>query len=196
MALLFACFPVAPVLCQELPQAPSEPRPILRMVPQEFISHTLRLELEIPFSEKSSLQISPGITSAENTDNYISLRGAGLELTKKSYLWLAKSPLSGFYGAINASYHHYQIEDFYSYNQYGYPLPGQEEEVNRWAGNLLLGYQFIIKDAVAIDLFAGGGIRAGRRANSSNTQQFNNGILDPRYNGIAPKAGVSIGVVL
>ena len=183
---------------QTEPAAAPEVRHLLRLVPQEFLVHTFRTDWEFRTGPKASVQVSPSFTSAENTGEYKRITGAGLELQRKFYLRTEEVSLRGFYGGLAASYHRYSLTDA-NYYRYDY-LTGvtyyepRKERVNRFAANLVLGYQFLLKEVIALDVYAGGGIRASQSDQDNNLESYH--LFDPRYNGIAPKVGFSVGVVL
>ena len=173
-------------------KVPVPAKNVVKIIPFQFFLNTFQCEWEIATKNKTSITIIPSITAKDNSNfNQEKILGAGLGITKKFYLEANRENLDGFYGAINASYKYFEAERI---NYSGFPGPDTVlVYLHAIEFNLLMGYQAIISEIVAIDLYMGGGLRKAIINNDDDTRYKR--FLQIGYSGVNPKIGFSIGVV-
>ena len=87
----------------------------------------------------------------------------------------------GYYYATYDENNNY-IEDLW------YPYEDSYEIKNYQLG-MIMGYQFIFSDVIALEFFLGGGIQYA----DSNRSSYNNTPFDKSYTGVVPKVGFNFG---
>ncbi|MCH8318211.1 MAG: hypothetical protein IIA88_06905 [Bacteroidetes bacterium] len=172
-------------------KAPVPAKNVVKIIPFQFFLNTFQCEWEIATKNKSSITIIPSITAKDKSGfNQEKILGAGLGITRKFYLEVNRENLDGFYGAIHASYKYFEAERI---NYYWYPgTDTVHVYLHTIEFNLLMGYQAIISEIVAIDLYMGGGLR---KATINNDDTYYKRFLRIGYSGVNPKIGFSIGII-
>lgn len=170
----------------------------VKIVPLQFFVNTFQCDWEIAMNNKSSITITPSITAKDKGQiigsNLEKIIGAGLGITKKFYLEANRENLDGFYGGLHASYKYFEAERITNYNNWN-PYPPSDTVlvyIHAAAFNVLMGYQVIISEIVALDIYMGGGIR---KTFINNDDTYYKRFLRIGYSGVNPKIGFTFGVV-
>ena len=160
----------------------AEPKNAVKLVPFQFLFSTFQFDWETGKVPQSSIQITPSLTVLDEGSDKI--LGGGLGLTKKFYLQPSLIRLQGFYAGAHAAYKYFNIEN---------NINDSLSVINIHAIelHLIMGYQVIVEEIIAVDLYFGGGMRkAFCDKDCSDFQK----IFNIGYSGINPKIGFSIGI--
>lgn len=67
--------------------------------------------------------------------------------------------------------------------------------IHAYGGGILFGFKLTVIERLVFDAYVGGGIRRTNDYKEDNIENYyyDDGLTDPGYNGIAPKAGVTVG---
>lgn len=126
------------------------------------------------------------------------LRGFGVSITPKNYLFKAQDSISkapfGLYAAPVLEYRYFRITGKRSVIQ----DPSGKEDFNRHLGlintGVLLGYQFPVFQVISLDLYVGGLFRISKYAGEKHLTKYKDW-TNFDYTGIIPTAGVRINVL-
>jgi len=160
----------------------AEPKNAVKLVPFQFLFSTFQFDWEIGKTPQSSIQITPSLTALDEGNEKI--LGGGLGLTKKFYLQPSLIRLQGFYAGVHAAYKYFNIENNINDTLFVTNIHAIEL-------HLIMGYQVIVEEIIAVDLYFGGGMR--KAICDKDCSAFGN-IFNIGYSGINPKIGFSIGV--
>ena len=175
---------------------------IYSFMPQYLINRGIRIDIEKQISGKHWIQICPQfyLSEKDNEDNFIydensfnSLIGGGLNVYHKIF---AHSDFTkhGLYFSYGVTYNYFEIEYF---DDYLGSTINAEATIHKVGFDINLGYQFMIKQIVSIDLFTGVGTRYSfMETNSDNKEKFNATYFGYNYTGNLLLLGVRIGVIL
>ena len=176
---------------------------VYSFVPQYLINSGIRIDIEKQISGKHWIQICPQFYLGENrNDNefrdgfkdYNNLLGGGLHLYHKIFVNWDESQKGGLYFSYGLTYDYFEIE--YDAYYLGNPIDAKAT-INKMGGDLILGYQFLIKKKLSIDLYTGVGSRYSiLDTNGDNENIFNDSYFDYNYSGNILLVGFRIGIVL
>lgn len=185
--------------------------------PFYMTKNMLKIDVDIALGNGNWLVISPVFAARENpaqeddyyyyddyySDEYNKLIGYGLTLGHRIY---GNTQPKGFYFSYQAGWKHFQMDyrnrswgniDFDGYDAITYDLFNMSTLIDKIGLDILVGYQLLIKDALILDFYFGGGIRYSFREFTGNLEkEFNSSITDYGYTGLLPQGGVRLGVVL
>ena len=171
----------------------------LKISPQHFAINGMHFELEKQLSAASpnSVIISPriyyGNVSSALTQRFTSsndeLFGYGLELGYRIYADKSQATPQGFYSAFAANYHYFQFkypgqETFEYIGDDGLKYIGTrdamvQENVNRYSGNVTMGYQLLLlQDKFVLDLYTGGGVKLSSSDSQEPRSRYSMGAYD------------------
>lgn len=183
------------------PQEEKTHENIYSFVPQYLINRGIRVDIEKQLTQRHFLQICPQFYLSEkeednfvNSDNQFSyLIGGGLNIYDK--IFVAESYKDyGLYFSYGLSYNYFYIEYL---DDSGESELSAEANISKLGGDLILGYQFFIRDLVSIDIYTGLGTRISfMDADGSDTDRFNTGYFGYNYTGNILLLGLRIGVIL
>jgi hypothetical protein len=166
-----------------------------------LINRGIRVDIEKQLSQKHFLQICPQFyLSEKQEDTFIDsqnqfsyLIGGGLNIYDK--IFAAESYKDyGLYFSYGLSYSYFYIE--YLDNSGASELSAKGN-ISKLGGDLILGYQFFIRDLVSIDLYTGLGTRVSfMDADGADTDRFNTGFFGYNYTGNILLLGFRLGVIL
>ena len=184
------------------------PRTILKTSPQHFVINALKLGVE-RFNASHTKSLAVFITARiQGDDNeFDGYNGLAGELQYRKYISPMKAYFTGknkkFYRGIYAagfvqggaySGEFKQTSMWYPHLDYDY-----SEKVSNWAVGFSIGYHRTIWEVIFIDAYLGGGVQWCESVLSGpqipDFARYDT-IVDPDYKGIAPKAGVQIGIAL
>jgi hypothetical protein len=179
-----------------------EPRKnIYSFVPQYLINRGIRIDIEKQLSERHFLQICPQFYLSErDDDNFLNnknqftyLVGGGLSLYDKIFASGSYKDY-GLYFSYGLSYNYFYIEYIDDSNQSEISAYGN---IHKIGADLILGYQFFVRDLVSIDIYTGVGTRVSSMdADGADTDRFNTGFFGYNYTGNLLVLGLRLGVIL
>ncbi|MBN2520843.1 MAG: hypothetical protein JXB17_10090 [Bacteroidales bacterium] len=144
------------------------PSKIISFTPQYMINRGLKMNIERKLNECKWIQISPELYFANNNnsnggDHYNELIGAGISVHKKLFFNQNSGLFSpyvtnelGLYLSYGPSYNFFYLNYFSSDDNYGSQY---STYIHKIGGDVLIGYEFIIKNILIIDLYTGLGLR-------------------------------------
>src|SRR5688572_1947157 len=162
------------------PAATPACRNIIKLGPLKLTSSTMSLSYERAISPRSSLMITGLLTSATSNElSYagydVSAFGGGGDLEFRNYPLADYVPMKGYFVGVYTSFNHTAFDYKQvstSYYNANYPAP-EDEYITRYGGGITMGYQFLVKQRLAFDLYAGGGIRAVDSKMNNNSYYYN-----------------------
>ncbi len=132
------------------------------------------------------------------TDYKVTAFGGGGDVEFRTYPLVEFVPMKGFFVGLYGSFNYTSFE--YKENSSlssGYPVP-EDEYIARYGAGVLMGYQFIIKETIAFDVYAGGGIR---KVDTNIEDNYNGYYYNPYdilssgiSSGIYPRMGFNFGL--
>lgn len=181
---------------------PAIKRNIIKIAPFRLAASTMSISYERAFSPRSSFMVTGLLTSATK-DSYngydVIAFGGGGDVEFRTYPLVEYTPMKGYFVGLYGSFNHtnfdYQ-ENNSSYYNPGYPAP-TDEYITRFGTGIMMGYQFIIKETISFDLYAGGGIRKVQtNINHNNSYYYNpyDILSSGTSSGIYPRAGFNFGL--
>lgn len=204
-------------------QTLTTPRALFKVVPQSFAINTLKIGAEFFNKNRSksySLYLYGRFDSNNSNQTYYYgdefYKGLGGEFQYRKYIGPMKSYvtkrnknyLQGIYvsGYVQAA--SYKNEGEFIYYNYD-PNTGQqnnyrivvEESIGNWGTGFTIGVHRTLWSILFIDAYIGGGIQWSDTIHMStpalpNSYYSYSGITSPNYQGIMPKFGIQLGVVL
>lgn len=165
LLMLFAQFCIVQMATAQENQ---DPEKIFSFVPQTMILHGIRVDWERKINENKWIQLCPEVYFANGdysngNDEFNELVGAGLRLYKKRYvnnsIFVNNSSNVnelGIYLAAGPTYQYYHLNYLEDNNTEAYTY---KVDINKLGFDILIGYQFLIKDIVSIDIYTGLGAR-------------------------------------
>jgi hypothetical protein len=174
---------------------------IYSFVPQYLINRGIRVDIEKKISDRHYLQICPQFYLSEkegkefvndnNQFNY--LIGGGLNLYHKIFT-SEELKSSGIYLSYGLSYNYFNIEYIDDSGDYEYTA---KANINKFGGDLIIGYQFFIHEIVSFDFYTGLGTRLSyMNTDGNDKERFNSGYFGYNYTGNILILGFRVGVVL
>jgi len=171
-------------------------------VPQYLINRGIRIDIEKQIMPRHVLQLCPQFYlgekkesaeffKEENRFNY--LIGGGLNVYDKIFAFEDFKDY-GLYLSYGVSYNYFYIE--YIENTIGNPLSA-EANIHKVGADLIIGYQFFIRQIVSVDLFTGVGTRYSfMETTGTDNNRFNTGYYGYNYTGNIMLLGFRLGVIL
>lgn len=182
---------------------------IYSFVPQYLINRGIRLDIEKQITPRSLIQICPQFYLGEqkdfntndiyyndisyNEDDFNKVIGGGINIYHKIF---ANSNFldNGVYFSYGISYSYFEIDYFDEYLDNTINATGTIQKVG---GDLLIGYQFLFKNKLSIDLYTGVGTRLSEMdTNAEDADRFNTNYFSYNYNGNLMHLGFRIGLIL
>jgi len=192
---------------------------LVKVSPFHFFDGTLYISYEKALEDNRSFQLDGGFLLADNGKDYGWMGELQLRKYLYSSKLTGKHVLSGFFAGLYANGKYFKeynewrewntlIEPYwkYVYNKDGTENweesvwhQGEYEEVTikenydikQGEGGVIFGFQTIIKKALSLELYLGGGIR-GAQIDGKKLDRFHGS--DRGYTGVVPKAGFSLGI--
>jgi hypothetical protein len=197
LLILLALFSLLDLLAQEREKKET----IYSFVPQYLIKHGIRVDIEKQVSPRNFVQICPQFYLSErdednfweNRNAYSYLIGGGMNLYHKIFAF-EDYKTYGLYLSYGISYNFFSI-DYTDYS--GETDLSASGTIHKAGADLLVGYQFFIKEKLSIDIYTGLGTRYSiMEADGADTDRFNTGYTGYNYTGNIMQLGIRIGVIL
>lgn len=169
---------------------------VIAFHPFHLINNGIKIDYDRKVFDNHWIQISPQFYASERTDNrdsrnYKELLGIGASVFHRIYLG-NRRPSLGTYFSYGFSYTHYNLK----YDDDN-PIAGNllaETDINKFGGDLIIGYQTKAFERLIFDVYAGLGVRYSDRNFRGNTQrEFNKFMYDYGYTGNVLVLGIRIG---
>jgi len=181
---------------------------IYSFVPQYLINRGIRLDIEKQITNRSFIQFCPQFYLGEretrdndiyyddynyDDDDYNKVLGGALNVYHKIFA-NKNFTQSGVYFSYGLSYSYFEID---YYEEYLDATINANATIQKYGGDMLLGYQFFIKNKLTIDLYTGVGIRFSEMdTNGDNKDRFNSNYFGYNYTGNLMHLGFRIGLIL
>lgn len=171
---------------------------ILKISPFHFIEGTFLLGYERMFN-RSSIMVSAGLHSRERYFQEDPEFGFQEEIQYRYYFAEPKNTgargrnfffFKGLYAGPYV-YHRYRQQTVQVWDWIAQENVNVPENINEFAGGVIIGAQVAFSNVVFLDFFTGGGIKRSIGRNPINN--FLN-ITSPGYNGVLPKIGFKLGI--
>lgn len=186
--------------------------------PFYMIKNMLKTDFDFSLGSGHWITLSPMFAARENfyesdyyyyndyyEDDFNELLGYGLTIGHRMYGKPIEMP-RGFYFMYQAGWNHFNLEyrdrtwgdvQFDGYDAITFDHFDMSTVVDKLGLDILVGYQFVIKDALLLDFYFGGGIRYSIKEFTGNQQrEYNYSFTDYGYTGLLPQGGIRLGVVL
>ena len=174
---------------------------IYSFMPQYLINRGIRVDVERQIGPRNYLMLCPQFYLSEKDDDnfayeknsFTYLIGGGLNVYHKIFAFENYKEY-GLYLSYGISYNYFNIEYIDNSGDVDISAKG---DIHKVGGDLILGYQFFIKDVVSIDVFTGLGTRYSyMNAAGADTDRFNTSYFGYNYTGNILLLGLRIGVIL
>ena len=172
-------------------QAQDKANALIKNSPFHFFDGTFHLSYEKSLSSNKSINISAGFHLRDN-NNYSDNQNIGWigELQLRRYLLHKvdnKSKLNGFFVApyVKGGYFSVEEENYYYDEDIEYSTT---KEIKSFQGGVLMGYQIVFSDIVALEFFLGGGMQYADSDYHVDIYQVKG------YTGVVPRIGFNVGV--
>lgn len=187
---------------------------VYSFVPQYLINSGIRIDIEKQITPRSFIQICPQFYLGEknnnnssefyyddtyyydyyyDNDDYNKLVGGGLNIYHKVFAnsnFLKK----GIYFSYGLSYSYFEID---YYEKYLNSTINANAKIQKYGGDLLIGYQLFLKNKLSIDVYTGLGVRnSNMETDSGNRDRFNSSYFGYNYTGNLMHLGFRIGLIL
>ena len=182
---------------------------IYSFVPQYLINHGIRLDIEKQITPRSFIQFCPQFYLGEqknynsqdmyyedvyyDEDEFTNVIGGGLNIYHKVF---ANSNFlkNGVYFSYGLSYSYFEIEYLEEYLDNTINATGK---IQKYGGDLLIGYQYFFKNKLSLDIYTGVGTRFSTMdTDGQNRDRFNSSYSGYKYQGNLMHLGVRIGLIL
>lgn len=182
-------------------QEPELPKNIYSFVPQYLIKRGIRIDIDHPIKGRHYLQFCPQFYLSEqdagsfaNQDNeYTFLVGGGMNLYHKIFASENHNNY-GFYMSYGLAYNFFSL-DYFDYS--GEISKSAHGTIHKMGGDLILGYNTIIREVFSLDFYAGLGTRYSLMdAGGADTDRFNDSWLGYNYSGNLMHLGIRLGIQL
>lgn len=188
-------------------QEKSEITRITSFVPQYLFQRGIRIDIEQKLSENQWIQFCPQIYYANGDyyngdDDYNELFGVGIFVNHKRFVNNSVFNFSekrkveelGLYICYGLTYNYFYLnyveKDYYSSNEYA-------TYINKFGGDVYLGYQMIVGGILSVDIFTGLGTRYSMtRTEGEKKLLFNDFYTGYGYTGNLMHLGIKFGVEL
>ncbi len=169
---------------------------VISFHPFHLVNNGIRIDYDRKIAKNHWIQIGPQFYAAEkNEDNdgreYNELMGVGFSVYHRIYLG-SKAPSLGTYFSYGATFSHFNLK-------YDEPTSSRtgvtsETSINKFGGDIVIGYQTQAFERLIIDVFAGlGGRYADRDFTGLTHKKFNKFLYDYGYTGNVILGGIRIG---
>jgi len=182
---------------------------IYSFVPQYLINRGIRLDFEKQITPRSFIQFCPQFYLGEQKDynsneiyyddvsyeedDFNKVIGGAINVYHKIF---ANSDFTrnGVYFSYGLSYSYFEIDYLEEYLDNTISTTGK---IQKYGGDLLIGYQFIFNNKLSLDLYTGVGTRfSNMDTEAVNKDRFNSNYFSYNYEGNLLHFGVRIGLVL
>ena len=182
---------------------------IYSFVPQYLINRGIRIDVEKQITSKSFIQFCPQFYLGEqrdfnstdiyyddvyyDDDDFNKIIGGGLNIYHKIF---ANDDFTknGIYFSYGASYSYFDID---YYEEYLGSTIDANGIIQKFGGDLLIGYQFFFGSKLSLDIYTGVGTRFSTMdTNGENRDRFNSNYVSSKYQGNLLHAGIRIGLIL
>lgn len=182
---------------------------IYSFVPQYLINHGIRIDIEKQITPRSFIQFCPQFYLGEqkdfnsndvyyddisySEDDFNKVIGGGLNIYHKIF---ANSDFTsnGIYFSYGLSYSYFEIDYFEEYLGNTINANGK---IQKYGGDLLIGYQFFFGNKLSLDLYTGIGSRFSTMdTDGQDRDRFNTNYFSYKYNGNLLHVGFRIGLIL
>ncbi len=187
---------------------------IYSFVPQYLVNRGIRIDIEKQITQRSFIQICPQFYLGEknnrgsdtyyyddyyyddyyyDNDDFNKVVGGGLNIYHKVF---ANSDFlkKGIYFSYGLSYSYYEID---YYEQYLDATINANAKVQKYGGDLLMGYQLFLKNKLSIDVYTGLGVRnSNMDTDGGNRDRFNSTSFGYNYTGNLMHVGFRLGLIL
>lgn len=182
---------------------------IFSFVPQYLINKGIRFDIEKQITPRSFIQICPQFYLSEKTErntsemyyndtyfdnnDFYRLTGYGINIYHKTFTnpdFFSK----GVYFSYGLSYSYFDID---YYDEYLNEIINANGKIKKYGIDLLIGYQFLLKNKLSLDIYTGFGTRLSNMdTNGPTTNRFNSTFFGYNYEGNLLHLGVRIGLIL
>ena len=185
---------------------------IIKVSPFHFFDATFNMSYEKSISSDKSINLNGGFHLRDR--DYISYGetesvGWTGEIQLRKYLVEYNSDLSGIFVAPFFKGSYFDItynddiwyviqESYYDDNGIWYPQEGEyimetsNDEIKSVQGGVLMGVQYVIKDAISIEFYLGGGVQYSEVEGNDGNWRYDSS-WGRGYKGVIPKIGFNIG---
>lgn len=169
---------------------------VLTFHPFHLVNSGIRIDYDRKIAGNHWIQICPQFYAAEQNESndyrgYNELMGVGFSLYHRVYLG-NKAPSLGTYFSYGATISHFNMK-------YDEPTSSRtnatsETNINKFGGDIVVGYQLKAFERLIIDVYAGLGSRyADKKFTGPTQKEFNRYLYDYGYTGNVILGGVRIG---
>lgn len=170
---------------------------LVKVSPFHFADGTIYTTYERALTNNNSFALSGGYRLSDNGDEY----GWMGEIQLRKYVFKptinksSESPLAGVYAGLYLN-GKYFVEDYKSsyWSNDRYIERHEDFDIKQVEGGVLMGFQVIFSEKMALDFFFGGGLRDSQIDNKPLGLDFYN--PERGYTGIVPKIGFDLGISL
>lgn len=182
---------------------------IYSFVPQYLINRGIRLDIEKQITQRSFIQFCPQFYLGEqkdynssdmyyndvpyDEDEFEKVTGGALNIYHKVFA-NPNFVENGIYFSYGLSYSYFEIEYLEEYLDNPINATGT---IQKYGGDLLIGYQLFFRNKLSLDLYTGIGTRfSDMDTNAENKNRFNTNYFSYNYNGNLLHLGFRIGLIL
>lgn len=163
--------------------------------PFHLINNGIRIDYDRHLGKGHWIQIGPQFYVSEKSGDidkgreFKELLGAGVSIFHRIYVGKEK-PSSGTYFSYGFTYNLFNLK----YNNTTATQIEDATEINKFGGDIIIGYQIMYDDKLAIDLYAGlGGRYADISFKGDTHRKFNDHIYDYGFTGNVIIIGIRLG---
>lgn len=182
---------------------------IYSFVPQYLINKGIRIDVEKQITPRSFIQFCPQFYLGEqkdfnstdiyygdanyNDDDFNKVTGGGLNIYHKIFA-NTDFTRNGVYFSYGLSFSYFEID---YYEEYLGSTINANGKIQKYGGDLLIGYQFFFGSKLSLDLYTGAGTRFSTMdTNGENRDRFNSNYFSYKYQGNLLHVGLRIGLIL
>ena len=182
---------------------------IYSFVPQYLINKGIRIDVEKQITPRSFIQFCPQFYLGEqkdfnsadiyyddvnyNDDDFNKVTGGGLNIYHKIFA-NTDFTRNGVYFSYGLSFSYFEID---YYEEYLGSTINANGKIQKYGGDLLIGYQFFFGSKLSLDLYTGAGMRLSTMdTNGENRDRFNSNYFGYNYQGNLLHVGLRIGLIL
>lgn len=169
---------------------------VLSFHPFHLVNNGIRIDYDRRIGNNHWIQIGPQFYAAERTEDndfreYNELLGFGISIYHRIYVG-DKKPSLGTYFSYGATINHFQLT-------YAEPTSSainviSETQINKFGGDIIIGYQTKAFERLIVDVYAGLGARyADRNYTGATQKKFNKFMYDYGFTGNVLMGGIRIG---
>jgi hypothetical protein len=182
---------------------------IYSFVPQYLINKGIRIDIEKQITPRSFIQFCPQFYLGEqkdfnstdiyyddvnyDDDDFNKVTGGGLNIYHKIFA-NTDFTRNGVYFSYGFSFSYFEID---YYEEYLGSTINANGKIQKYGGDLLIGYQFFFGSKLSLDLYTGAGTRFSTMdTNGENHDRFNSNYFGYNYQGNLLHVGLRIGLIL